>query len=118
MNDSNKATDIEVAVDKCLDYQVTLRVPYVNPNYYHIGFRGYFDNMWFRYGVDIVKYMCWFDEKFHHFRVNRYVSIFHHIGNAKDFKIWFQLEKLCVLNILEIYIVAIFDILANYANIC
>jgi len=36
MNGSNKAADIEVVVDECLDYQITLRVPYVNPKYHHI----------------------------------------------------------------------------------
>jgi len=87
VNGSNKAANIKAAVDECLGCQATLKVPYVDPNYCHIRFRGYFDNVWFICDVDIVKYVCRFDERFYHFRVNKHISAFYHIGNAKDFKI-------------------------------
>ena len=58
MNSSDKAASIKAAVNECLGCQATLRVSYVNPNYHYIGFRKYFDDIWFRYDVDIVKYWC------------------------------------------------------------
>jgi len=45
INSSDKAANIETVVDECLGYQATLRIPYVNPKYHYIRFRGYFDNM-------------------------------------------------------------------------
>ena len=85
INGSNKAADIEVVIDELLGCQIALGVLYIYLDNCQIGFWENLNNVWLRCNVDVVEYICCFDECFHHFKVNRHISIFHDVWDAKDF---------------------------------
>jgi len=55
LNGSDKATNIEASVNKCLSSCTTLRVPYVYLDNHHVGLRGNLNNVRFGCNIDIVE---------------------------------------------------------------
>jgi len=55
MNSSNKATNIEASVDKCLSSCTALKVPYVYSDNCHVGLRENLNNVRFECNIDIVE---------------------------------------------------------------
>ena len=78
------ASNIETLINECLSCQTTLWVLYVYLDDYYIRFWGNFDNIWFRYYIDIIKNVSWFDNWFYYFRVDKHVSTFYSVRNTED----------------------------------
>jgi len=55
LNGSDKATDIEASIDKCLSSCTTLRVPYVYPDNHYVRLRENLNNVRFGCNIDVVK---------------------------------------------------------------
>ena len=114
---SNITTDIEVSADKCLSSCTTLRVPYIYPENHHVRLRGNLNNTNFGYNIDIVEDVYWFDDYFHHFRVDRHISTFLDVWDTKNFQVQLWLRELCILNVIYINIITTLDIFANNTNV-
>ena len=73
--------------------------------------------MSFGYNIDVVEDMCWFDDHFHHFRVDRHVSTFFDIQDTENFQVQLWLRESCILNIICVNVVTILDIFADNTDV-
>ena len=76
MNCGNESSYIESSVDEALGLGPTLSVPDVNLNYWHVQFRGHFDDSGFWCQHNIVEDMVALQNFFDVIRDNMRVSVF------------------------------------------
>ena len=93
-NGGNILPHIKTPINKALSLTLTLNIPYINPNDWHVRLWWHFDNSWFWSENNVVENLVLFNDAFHITGWKMFIRfVMGEVGYAYDFQVGLRLRK-------------------------